>query len=430
MSRIAIIGTGIAGLGAAWALHRDHDITVYEAGDYVGGHSNTVEVDYDGTRLAVDTGFIVYNIATYPNLIALFEHLGVATEPSDMSFAVQRDGGRLEWAGTDLGTIFAQRRNLLSPRFLRMLLQIVRFGRQAPLDLATGRLTGQSLGDYLDLGRYGQGFREDYLLPMGACIWSSSNTRMLDFPAETFVRFCVNHHLLDVGTRPPWRTVSGGSRSYVARITAGFRDRIRLRTPVTAVRRDASGATVREASGGEARYDQVVIAAHSNQALAMLANPTAAERNILGAIKFQPNRAVLHRDPALMPHSRKVWSSWNCFADGDDAGGREVSLTYWMNRLQNIDPARPLFVSLNPRRAPRPELTFATIDYEHPLFDAAAIAAQGRLDEIQGRGNTWFCGAWCGFGFHEDGLKAGLAVAERLGFARPWADSATGKLAA
>jgi uncharacterized protein len=426
MSRIAIIGTGIAGMGAAWALNREHEIQVYEAGEYIGGHSNTVEIDYDGVSMPVDTGFIVYNTTTYPNLIALFEHLGVPTEPSDMSFAVQRDGGRLEWAGTDLGTIFAQKRNLLRPRFLRMLAQIVRFGRNAPRDLAEGQLGDISLGDYLNAGGYGTGFRDDYLLPMGACIWSSSNTRMLDFPAETFVRFCVNHHLLDVGDRPPWRTVSGGSREYVRRITAGFRDRIRLKTPVTAVHRDAAGVTVHDALGGTARFDQAVIATHSDQALRLLAQPSPAEREVLGAIKYQPNRAVLHRDPGLMPHARKVWSSWNCFADGDDAGGRVVSLTYWMNRLQNLDAQRPVFVSLNPRRAPRAELTFASFDYEHPLFDAAAIAAQKRLGEIQGVGNTWFCGAWCGYGFHEDGLKAGLAVAERLGFARPWA----GKLAA
>jgi predicted NAD/FAD-binding protein len=421
MSRIAIIGTGIAGLGAAWALSRQHDIQVYEQAAYIGGHSNTVEIDYDGKRIPVDTGFIVYNTVTYPNLIALFEHLGVPTEESDMSFSVQRDGGRLEWAGTDLGTIFAQRRNAFRPRFLRMLAQIVRFGRQAPDDLAAGRLRGVSLADYLDQGGYGAGFRDDYLLPMGACIWSSSNLRMLDFPAETFVRFCVNHHLLDVGQRPPWRTVSGGSREYVRRITAGFRDRIRLRTPVTAVRRDSHGVTVHDALGGAARFDHAVIAAHADQALAMLADASAEERAILGAVHFQPNRAMLHRDPGLMPHARKVWCSWNCFADGDDAGGRVVSLTYWMNRLQNLDAARPVFVSLNPRQEPKPHLTFASFDYEHPLFDSAATAAQQRLDRIQGQRGTWFCGAWCGYGFHEDGLKAGLAVAERLGFARPWA---------
>jgi len=423
MSRIAVIGTGIAGLGAAWALHHQHDITVYEAGNYIGGHSNTVEIDHGGTRIPVDTGFIVYNTVTYPNLIALFEHLGVPTEPSDMSFAVQRDGGRLEWAGTDLGTIFAQRRNLANPRFLRMLAHIVRFGRQAPLDLASGRLAGRSLGDYLVAGRYGPGFRDDYLLPMGACIWSSSNERMLDFPAETFVRFCVNHHLLDVGKRPPWRTVTGGSREYVRRLTAGFRDRIRLNTPVGAIRRDAGGVTVHAADGQTARFDQVVVATHADQALRLLVEPSRAEREILGAIRFQPNRAVLHRDPGLMPNARKVWSSWNCFADGDDAGGRVVSLTYWMNRLQNLDARHQVFVSLNPRRAPRDEFVFAAFDYEHPLFDAGAGVAQARLGEIQGVCRTWFCGAWCGYGFHEDGLKAGLAVAEQLGFARPWAEA-------
>jgi predicted NAD/FAD-binding protein len=422
MSRIAIIGTGISGLAAAWALSRQHDIQVYESAAYIGGHSNTVEIDYDGRRIPVDTGFIVYNTVTYPNLIALFDHLGVPTETSDMSFAVQRDGGRLEWAGTDFGTIFAQRRNLARPRFLRMLAQIVRFGRQAPADLTAGRLGERTLGEYLDAGRYGPGFRDDYLLPMGACIWSSSNTRMLDFPAETFVRFCVNHHLLNVSNRPPWRTVSGGSREYVRRITAGFRDRIRLRTPVAAVRRERNGVTVHDALGGTARFDHAVIATHADQALGMLADASPQERDMLSAIRFQPNRAVLHRDPDLMPNTRKVWSSWNCVVDGDDAGGRVVSLTYWMNRLQNIDAARPVFVSLNPRREPRPHLTFAAFDYEHPLFDSAAIAAQKRLDEIQGKANTWFCGAWCGYGFHEDGLKAGLAVAERLGFARPWAE--------
>ena len=420
MSRIAIIGTGIAGLGAAWALNREHEISVYEAAARLGGHSNTVEVPWAGTTLPVDTGFIVYNTVTYPNLIALFDHLGVATEPSDMSFAVSRDGGRLEWAGTDLGSVFAQKANLARPRFLRMLADIVRFGRQAPLDLAIGRLGGLSLGQYLELGHFGPGFRRDYLLPMGACIWSSSNRRMLDFPAETFVRFCVNHHLLDVGKRPPWRTVTGGSKAYVERLTAGFRERIRLNTPVVEVRRGAGGVSVRDARGGSAQYDEVVIAAHADQALTMLADATLAERDILGAIRFQPNHAVLHRDPALMPRRRRVWSSWNCLADDGDDGESTVSLTYWMNRLQNIDRRVPLFVSLNPRTQPRPDLIIASVDYEHPLFDAAAIEAQNRLGAIQGVANTWFCGAWCGYGFHEDGLKAGLWVAEQLGFARPW----------
>ena len=420
-NRIAVIGTGIAGLGAAWALSRHADIVVYEREARLGGHSNTLEIDAGGRRIPVDTGFIVYNEVNYPNLKALFAHLGVATEASDMSFAVSARGGRVEWAGDSLATVFAQKRNAINPVFLAMLRDILRFNREAKVDLNSGALAGMTLGEYLKARRYGKAFLRDYLLPMGAAIWSAPLDAMRGFPAESFLRFFDNHALLEgFEGRHAWRTVSGGSREYVAKISAPFRDRIRLATPVVSVTRLADGVVVRDARGGEERFDEIVIAAHADQALSMLADADAAERDILGRFGFQPNDAWLHSDPALMPRRRGVWASWNYLSrEASDADGA-VSVSYWMNRLQNIDRSLPVFVTLNPLKEPDPALVHARISYDHPVFDAGAMEAQGRMDDIQGRRRTWFCGAWTGFGFHEDGLRAGLSVAARLGAPAPW----------
>ncbi|WP_420383684.1 NAD(P)/FAD-dependent oxidoreductase [Novosphingobium sp.] len=412
---IAVIGCGISGLSAAWLLHRDHDVQVFEADGRIGGHSNTVEV----AGHPVDTGFIVYNEATYPNLTALFAHLGVPTRATDMGFAVSLDAGRLEYAGGDLGGLFAQKRNLVSPRFWRMLADLVRFYRRAPRDLAT--LGDISLGRYLDRLGMGAAFRDDHLYPMAAAIWSTPVAQIPDYPAAAFIRFCDNHGLLNLGARPPWRTVDGGSRAYVERLAVPLAGRIHTGMPVRALRRLPHGVDV-ETERGVQRFDHVVIATNADRALAMLPDADTDERRVLGAFGYRANTAVLHSDPALMPRRRRVWSAWNYAASGK-ADTSALSVTYWMNCLQTWLPADlPLFLTLNPLAEPDPALVHARIVYDHPVFDAPAGAAQAELWGLQGQRRTWFCGAHFGAGFHEDGLQAGLAVAEALGGGRrPWA---------
>lgn len=420
--RIAVIGAGISGLGAAWALARHHEVTVFEANATPGGHSNTVEVDYDGKGIAVDTGFIVFNDWNYPNLTRLFARLDVPAIKSDMSFAVSVGGGGLEWSGNNVATLFAQKRNLLRPSFHRMWRDILRFNKGAVADLAAGRMAGLSLGEYLSRGRYSGSFMLDYLLPMGAAIWSAPLGEMMDFPAETFANFFRNHGLLSINDRPQWYTVQGGSREYVKRLLADGDFALHLHTPVHAVQREADGVSVITARDST-RFDQVVLACHADQALRLLEDrATTHERSLLGSFRFQPNRAVLHRDPGQMPRRRKVWASWNYLSEPRRDLQRRVGLTYWMNLLQSIDSDRPLFVTMNPVTEPREDLVFAEFAYEHPLFDRAAIDAQARIEEIQGKDRLWFCGAWCKYGFHEDGLTAGLRVAEALG-ASPFADA-------
>jgi uncharacterized protein len=422
--RVAVIGTGIAGNAAAHALaHAPHvsELVVYEAAARVGGHSATVDIDYDGKTIAVDTGFIVYNTLNYPNLTALFEHLDVATQASDMSFSVSMDGGDFEWIGRThdvFNGLFAQRRNLANPRYLGMLLEILRFQKAASADRAAGRLAGLTLGAYIAAGRYSAYFRDRYIVPMGAAIWSTPVERMLEFPAENFVSFFENHKLLH-WDRPVWRTVTGGSREYVGKLTAPFRERIRLSSPVTAIRRDAFGVDVTTAAGGAERFDQVVVAAHSDEALAMLADASHTERDILSAVAYRPNAVYLHRDPALMPKRRNAWAAWNFLRDGREADG-DVCVSYSMQHLQGIDADKPLFVTLNPPVPPKPELTFRTFSYAHPQYTTAAFDAQKRLMRTNGRNRTWFAGAWTGYGFHEDGLVSGLLAAEGLGAFMPW----------
>lgn len=419
--RLAVIGSGISGNACAWALSARHDVILYEKEPRAGGHSATVEVTYDGQRMAVDTGFIVYNELNYPNLVALFQHLEVKTEASDMSFAVSVGGGALEWSGTSIAALFAQKRNIVRPRFLRMIREILRFNRECVADLDAGRLGGLSLGDYLASRGYGRGFRDDYVVPMGAAIWSTPDADLLAFPAASFVRFFRNHRLVDAD-RPVWRTVSGGSREYVQRLLAPLKaaGRVRLGDPVVRVERTAERASVRTASGAVDDFDGVIFATHADETLGLLDAPTADERAILGAVRYLPNRVLLHRDPRLMPRRRAVWASWNYLRPTAGANPEGVSVTYWMNRLQNLDPTRPLFVTLNPAEEPDEALVFGRYTYEHPQFDAAAVAAQQRLPTIQGRNRSWFCGAWTGYGFHEDGLASGLAVAEGLGGVIPW----------
>ena len=414
---IAVVGSGIAGMAAAWLLHRDHDVTVYEAEPQPGGHSRTVEVPCANGPVPVDMGFIVYNPPAYPNLTALFAHLEVPSHDSDMSFSVSLRGGGLEYAGTDLSGLFGQRSNLIRPRFWSMLRDIARFYREAEGD-AAALDPDISLGAYLAARGYGNAFVRDHLLPMAAAIWSAPAARIADYPAAAFIRFCANHGLLLLRDRPRWRSVIGGSRAYVRRLTAPFAEAIRLSCPVREIRRLPDAVMLRAADGLVARYDHVVIATHAGQARALLADPSEAEHTLLGAVGSTDNEVVMHRDPALMPRRQRVWSSWNYIGA---ASGGALCVTYWMNRLQHIPGAGPVFVTLNPVRQPAPASVLHRARFAHPLFDAAALRAQRELWGLQGQRRTWFCGAWFGAGFHEDGLQAGLAVAEALGgVRRPW----------
>ena len=419
---IAVVGSGIAGMACAWLLSERHRVTMYESAEHIGGHANTVEIAGKAGSLPVDTGFIVYNEATYPNLTALFHHLGVQTEESDMSFAVSRDEGRLEYAGTNLNGLFAQKRNLVRPRFWGMLGDLRRFYREAPRDLPRLEHALITLDQYLRDGRYGAAFRDDHLLPMAAAIWSCAPGDAGQQPAAAFIRFCENHGLLQISHRPIWRTVKGGSREYVRRLTGRFADRIHTARPALAVERFENGVRVRSTAGAQT-YDHAILACHADQALRLLGRGTTPqEQAILGAFRYTNNVAVLHTDETLMPKRRSVWASWNYLGAGGTAHLRtRPCVTYWMNRLQPLGGATQYFVTLNPPRPPRPGTLLRTEKYEHPVFDAAAIRAQRQLWSLQGEGGLWFCGAYFGAGFHEDGLQAGLGVGEQLGgVRRPW----------
>jgi len=416
--RIAIVGSGIAGLGCAHALRGSASVTLFEAAPRLGGHTNTVDITVEGQRLAVDTGFLVFNERTYPQLIRLFAELGVPTAASDMSFGLSvalPSGRRLEWAGANLATVFAQPRNLVSPVFLRMLGDLLRFNAHATRLVTNDAVPmQQTLGAYLDANRYGAELRDWYLLPMAAAIWSCPLDAMLDYPAATFLRFCHNHGLLQVEGRPKWFTVPGGARQYVAAIARQVDD-VRLATPVLAVRRLGNGEVAVTSAHGVERFDHVVLACHADQSLRLLADAHGAERTVLGACRYQPNRAVLHTDRQLLPRARRVWSAWNYLSYGASAQASAcVSVTYLLNRLQPLPVRTPVMVSLNPLREPAREHVLAEFDYEHPVFDARAIEAQRRLPSLQGRGGVWFAGAWTGYGFHEDGLRSGVEVAAAL----------------
>jgi predicted NAD/FAD-binding protein len=417
--RIAVIGAGVAGLGAAWSLKDVHDVTVFEKNARLGGHAHTVTVDYDGAAIDVDTGFIVYNEPNYPNLVALFDALNVATFASDMSFAVSDPEG-FEWSSNGIGGLFAWKRNITNPSFLAMLSDIVRFSAAARADLAAERLNGGTLEDYVRELKLGSSFLKHYLLPMGAAIWSTPERDMLAYPAASFLRFFDNHRLLHIN-RPIWRSVVGGSRSYVRAIAATLPGQIQAGDLVVSVKKGAHGLIVRQASGGEQVFDRVLFACHSNETASLMGEDFPAQRSVIENIRYAPNTAYLHRDRALMPARDKAWASWNYMrqpASARDNG--QVTVSYWMNLLQGIDHTKPLFVTLNPHAPPREDLTFGVFAYDHPQFDLAALAAQKQIAELQGRDGVWFAGAWLGFGFHEDGLATGLQAAAALGGRVPW----------
>ena len=428
---IAVIGAGISGLSCAWRLRGGGGeassstprVTLYEANDYAGGHTHTVDAVVDGVSHPVDTGFLVFNHRTYPHLVRLFETLEVETVASEMTFSVRLSGRgtrAIEWAGNDLNSVFIQRRNLLDPRFLRMLADLMRFNRQTMALPRDGRsaLATWTLGEFLDAHRYSQSFRDWYLLPMAAAIWSCTTAQMRDFPLATFVNFCANHGLLQVADRPQWYTVRGGAKNYVERILATLDD-VRLETPALSVARVSTGGAskvaVRSATG-TTLYDHVVLAGHSDQSLALLDGAQPDERDVLGAVRYQPNHAILHTDASVLPERPGAWAAWNyqCDIASSAPDDRSVCVHYLINRLQPVPFRRPVMVSLNPVERPAESTILQEFDYAHPVFDGRAIQAQRRLPDIQGRGNLWFCGAWTGYGFHEDGLRSGLQVADAI----------------
>ena len=418
MSKIAVIGAGISGLASAWLLSRQNEVVLFEANRYPGGHTNTVDATVDGITHAVDTGFLVFNDRTYPNLVKLFAHLGVEAADSDMSFSVRIGDGALEWSGTSLATVFAQPSNLAKPRFLRMLADLIRFNREASRLAESGAPVTGTLGEFLDARGYGREVRELYLIPMAACIWSTPATQINRFPMQTFLHFCANHGLLAVSNRPQWRTVKGGAREYVRKLLAGIPD-LRLATPVHQVRRFADRVELATDHGTE-RFDQVVLATHTDQSLAMLEHASVEERAVLKAIPYLANRAVLHTDERLLPRRRRAWASWNFHAPRPELSDEPVSLTYLINRLQPLPFSSPVMVSMNPVDEPREERVLASFDYHHPAFLEGSDEAKRRVASLQGRERTWYCGAWTRYGFHEDGLLSALNVARQMGVPIPW----------
>jgi len=417
---IAVIGTGIAGMSAAWLLHKAHRVTVYEQHDWIGGHANTVDVPTGEGTTPVDTGFIVYNERNYPNLTALFDHLDVPTKESEMSFGASLDRGGFEYSGTNLNGILGQRRNLFRPRFWSMIRDIFSFYRAASKILNDPLSNNISIGDYLAQNNYTDSFIDDHLLPMGAAIWSTTAAEMKAYPAKAFIRFFESHGLFTLNDRPQWRTVDGGSRAYVRRLTAAYRDRI-VFNGVRAVRRMANEAVVEDMAGNVTAYDHVVLATHADEAAALLSDGDERECGLLGRWHYTSNRAVLHHDASLMPKRRRVWSSWNFIGDPDEGGKNRLCVTYWMNHLQSLETDEPIFLTLNPVREPANGTVVREFYYAHPFFDSDVLATQQDLWSLQGHRRTWYCGSYFGYGFHEDALQSGLAVGERLGgVSRPW----------
>jgi predicted NAD/FAD-binding protein len=419
MKKIAVIGSGISGLSAAWLLAKKHDVTLLEKDDRLGGHSNTVSADGHN----IDTGFIVYNTKNYPNLVNFFKELQIDTDPTEMSFSVSMGDGALEYSGTSIGGLFAQKSNLLSPSFWKMLMEIRRFYKEAPEIFTAEQTQFITLGDFLEKGGYSRELIDNHLLPMGAAIWSTPASDMMNYPAETFIRFCQNHGLLQLKDRPEWRTVQQGSQQYVNKVAKILGDKIKLNTAVEIIHPERSGVMVQSRNGSVQRFDDVVIATHADQALSMISEPSQMQQKILGSFRYEKNLAVLHSDERFMPKRQNAWASWNYLTHSTDGQEKQqLSMTYWMNKLQNISAQKNYLVTLNPAIQIEEGTVIRSFPYEHPLFDTAAIAAQHRLWNLQGQNRLWFCGSYFGYGFHEDGIQSGLAVAEALGgLRRPWA---------
>lgn len=411
MSRIAVVGAGIAGMGAAWLLSRQHEVVLFEAGDYLGGHTHTHDIELQGKHYAVDTGFIVFNEAHYPLLTKMFAELGVASQPTTMSFSVHDQGTGLEYNAGNLRGLFAQPGNLLSPRFWRMLRDLARFYRQAPAVLAWPA-PGPTLGDFLESNAYSAVFRDDHLVPMASALWSSPSREILHFPVKHLVAFMANHHMLQLSGRPQWRVVRGGSQSYVRALRKQWTVQERLATPVRSIWRSHDGVMVSSAAGVEG-FDEVVLACHTDDALSLLSDASGAEREILGAIGYQDNEAILHTDTNVLPRCRRAWAAWNAYVPADRQA--PCSVSYWMNALQSLRAPEQLIVTLNRKADIAPARVLRRLQYRHPLQNQASVAAQARKADIQGHSHTWFAGAGWGFGFHEDGLRSGVEVAARLG---------------
>ncbi len=411
--KIAIIGTGISGLSCAFALQKDFDIHVFERAERIGGHTATVDVNHEGETFAIDTGFIVFNDWTYPKFISLLSGLGVESQASDMSFSVSSQASNIEYAGTNLNALFAQRKNILNPTYWRMLKDILRFNREAVEDLQTGAIDDKTLlGNYLQERGYSEAFKRWYLIPMGSAIWSSSLNEMMAFPLKFFVAFFKNHGLLNVMDRPQWRVIKGGSSSYLGPLTEGFKDRIRLNCQITRIVRRQNGARLEFAGAGYEDFDAVVFACHADTVLSLLADPSEDELSILSALPYRSNRVVLHTDESLLPVNKRAWASWNYLLDNDPS--RAPTLSYNMNMLQGIKSNSTFIVTLNAEDKIDPAKIIRCFDYEHPVFTHAGVAAQNRKQVIDGKRNTWFCGAYWKNGFHEDGCVSGLNVAEDI----------------
>ncbi|BBP46792.1 amine oxidase [Thiosulfatimonas sediminis] len=416
--KIAVIGSGISGLSSAWFLSQSHQVTLYEKDTKLGGHTNTKTVQVEGRQQAVDTGFIVFNTPNYPHLTAMFKHLNIVTEDTEMSFSASIDGGKVEYSGNNLNTLFAQRRNLLSMAHWKMIGEILRFNKQAKKDLNAAQPTTLSLGEYLETHRFSERMRSHYLLPMAAAIWSCPVKTMMAFPAMSFLRFFENHGLLNIEDRPQWETVTGGSQKYIDAILAEADFQIQLNSPVTSVTKTAEGLLVKSAQG-EALYDHVIFASHGDQTWQMLDDSLRTTFECMRHFKYQQNIAYLHRDELLMPQRKLAWASWNYLRD-TSSEENNVAVTYWMNLLQNFDLETPILVTLNPLQAPAEDKTYERIVYQHPVFDQAAMDAQVTLQQLQGQHNCWFAGAYTGYGFHEDGLRSGVNIARLWQQPLPW----------
>ncbi len=420
--KIAVVGAGVAGVGSAWLLSPNHTVDVYEAEDWIGGHARTVDVSVEGATFPVDAGFMVFNTHTYPNLIRFFDALGVEWQETDMSFSVRVDAEDIEWSGDSLNSVFAQRKNITNQRFLKMLADIVRFSHDADRLLADPTLETMSLGQMLEREGYSGGFTDWYLIPMGSAIWSTPPGEMLEYPAATFLRFCDNHGLLHITGKPKWRSVIGGSRTYVEAAARSFSGEVFPEEPVERLEPIAGGVRIHTARR-TADYDEVIVASHPPQTLEMLGTAaTPAQREILGAFHYWPNEVVLHTDVSFLPKSQRAWASWNWFSSSADITKDMLMLSYYINRLQHLPVETPVIETLNEHKRPAPGTELGRMVFDHPMYSGAAIAAQKRLDDIQGLGGIWFAGAWTRYGFHEDGLLSAVRVAERLGATLPWGD--------